>query len=262
MFSPWADDPSNFTLLKALYDSTQEEQQNALDKAKFYYQFEFGRCKFFVMDVRGERELLATQYKKLPNDYREPRMIGCDQKKALMEFLEEKNDTDLVKFIVTPVPFFPDYTGCLSKPADIWTGYAEQRMEILESIGEIADQQGNDFTRPIFLSGDVHHSLVAKLTIKTNLGKKLDLYSVISSAFNWYIFGLQRMSLHKQGKKSNLISHWRRRRRYKIENDMSCEIVTDVEKRNCYTIISVYGKKVKIERIPVKATAVSYEINV
>ena len=110
---------------------------------KFWYTVTNGVSDWFVMDVRTERKLHTTP----------PEMIGTVQMAALLDGL--KTSQARVKFVVTPVMFYPDLK---SDHGDSWKSFPEQRNQILDYI------RLNKIQNVIFVSGDVHCSLVSKLT--------------------------------------------------------------------------------------------------
>lgn len=107
---------------------------------KFWYQHSDGCCEFFMMDVRTER---APKYHQ---------MIDHEQMNGLKRFLLDSGDK--VKVIGTGVPFFPDGGD------DKWSGYSEQRNEIINFIRE------NKVRKVVFITGDVHFSSGAELRCK------------------------------------------------------------------------------------------------
>ncbi|MCW8931425.1 MAG: alkaline phosphatase D family protein [Gammaproteobacteria bacterium] len=131
----------------------------------YHYEFYHSNCAFFVMDVRCERE----------GDL----MISFHQKDCLFKFLEKNRNR--VRFIVSPVPFFPDTKKGIGAPKDKWAGHSAQRNKILKEMEEA------NHSDVIFLSGDVHCSFSATIE-KQNFR----VHSVISSAFNWCVFGLSK----------------------------------------------------------------------
>ncbi len=130
-----------------------------------WYSYRTGASKLFVMDTRTER-------------FEEPeairRMIGPEQMAALKAWLDEEEDTPTARFIVSSVPFFPEF---MPDPDDKWTRYKEQRFEILEHI------RMNNIRRVVFLGGDVHCSLTAQLAHEDD--DAFTVTSVISSSFFW-----------------------------------------------------------------------------
>lgn len=137
----------------------------------FWYQFSHGRSDFFVMDVRGER--------------REPFcMISKEQLLKVQEFLLQNPKHK--KFIVSSVPVFPDTKPPFGVPGDKWTAFPNQRKQLLQFIHE--KQKTGEVKDVTFLSGGVHCSFVAQAQFP---GVQYTMYSVVSSAFNWLVEGLQ-----------------------------------------------------------------------
>ena len=85
------------------------------------------------------------------------------------------NNSKLVKFVVSSVPFFPDTK---KTSTDKWSGFKSQRDTIISHI------QKHKIKNVVFLSGDVHCSMSAELDIGTDKNP-LKIYSIISSAFYW-----------------------------------------------------------------------------
>ncbi len=202
------------------------------------------------MDVRGQRQTLAEdQIGARESDYdKKVEMIDTEQKQALYDFLEAHQNQEKYKFIVSPTPMFPDYLGGFASPGDIWTGYAAQREEILTEIGKIAESKSGSYVLPVFLGGDVHQSLVAKLTFQTpDQSKSVTLHSIISSAFNWYVLGVQRGA----GKSGNLISKYRTKSNYE-KGDMYCEVIANSEiVKNNYAVISADEEGISVAQFKV-----------
>ena len=73
----------------------------------------------------------------------------------------------------------------VGQPQDKWGGYSEQRLRILEFI------RNNNIRKVVFLSGDVHVSLAARLQFRQ---QNIGVYSIISSGFTWPVPGLQRFN--------------------------------------------------------------------
>ena len=222
----------------------------ALKNTKYYYEFTHGDCVFFVMDVRGQRKTLAVDRNGSLQGYynKTVKMIGEDQKLALYDFLERNKNEQKVKFVVSPTPFFPDYIGGFSSPRDIWTGYAAQREEIINEIRRIAESKDDSYVLPVFLGGDVHQSLIATLTCKTSDPEKpMVLHSVVSSAFNWYIFGVQSGA----GQSGKLISKYRSDKNFE-KGDMNCEVIGESEiTKNNYAVITVNNGDITISQFKV-----------
>lgn len=99
-------------------------------------------------------------------------MVSTEQMMALKTWLSD--GAEAVKFVATPTPMFPDAE---SPTEDTWSGFIEQRNEILRFIQE------KKIPRVVFLSGDVHCAVSAKLTSSTD--PDFSVLSLISSAFYW-----------------------------------------------------------------------------
>ncbi len=243
-------DPDHNPGIEKLKESKGDVISGCLKNTKYYYKFTHGGCVFFVMDVRGQRKTLAVdRIGSLESDYEKTvEMVGEDQKQALYAFLKDDKNEKRVKFVVSPTPFFPDYIGGFSSPCDIWTGYAAQREEIINKIRRIAESKDDSYMLPVFLGGDVHQSLIAALTCKTLDQKKtMVLHSVVSSAFNWYVFGVQSSA----GQSGKLISKCRSATNYE-KGDMDCEVIGEsVITKNNYAVIVVDEKEITISQFKV-----------
>ncbi len=147
------------------------------DSKNLFYKFSHGPARVFSLDVRLERYMQPDP----------PQMISKRQQEKLQDWLRDNKSDDLVKFIVSAVPVFPDTKNPwyypFGAPEDKWAGYAEQRLKILDFI------QSEGIRKVVFLSGDVHVSLAAKLQ---HNNEDIGVYSIISSAFTWPVPGLQR----------------------------------------------------------------------
>ncbi len=131
---------------------------------KLWYKFRHGKSAFFVMDTRTERF----------SSYQPAQMISPEQMAALKNWLVAPSQGTNTKFIVTSVPFFPD-TRSGSK--DKWSGFTQQRLEILDYI------RAKKVSKVVFLSGDVHCSMDGQL--KCSSDPNFLVTSVISSSFFW-----------------------------------------------------------------------------
>ncbi len=139
------------------------EQENLAETPTArWYDFEWGPAKFFVLDVRTERF----------NSYQPPQMLGATQMAALKQWL--KANKTALKFIGTAVPFFPDTR---SRSKDKWSGFPEQREELLHFIRD------EKIEKVVFLGGDVHCSSWSRLLSSSTPG--FQVHSLISSAFFW-----------------------------------------------------------------------------
>lgn len=131
---------------------------------KLWYRFRHGKSAFFVMDTRTERY----------SSYEPAQIISPEQMDALKNWLVAPGQGTNTKFVVTSVPFFPD-TRSGSK--DKWSGFTEQRLEILDYI------RNNKVSKVVFLSGDVHCSMAGQL--KCSGDPDFLVTSVVSSSFFW-----------------------------------------------------------------------------
>lgn len=130
---------------------------------RYWYKYEIGRARFFVLDTRNER------YVNLAGA--PPRIISAIQMSALLQWLAD-SPPESVKFVVSSVPVFPDDR---SEIRDKWAGFPDQRQELLETI------RSRGVKKVVFLSGDVHCSGWTTLTCPTDAGFRV--HSVISSPF-------------------------------------------------------------------------------
>ncbi|MDP6830498.1 MAG: alkaline phosphatase D family protein [Alphaproteobacteria bacterium] len=131
---------------------------------RLWYRFRHGKSAFFVMDTRTER---------FPS-YSPPQMISPEQMTALKNWLVAEGQESNYKFVVTSVPFFPDtHAGSEDK----WSGFTDQRLEILDHIREKC------VSKVVFLSGDVHCSMAGQL--KCSADPNFLVTSIISSSFFW-----------------------------------------------------------------------------
>jgi alkaline phosphatase D len=139
-------------------------------KRRYYYKFSQGNCEFFVLDTRSKRQV-STQ-------------LGQEQLEELLAWINEPSEK--IKFIVSPVPIFPDvqHFATPTLQQDTWSGFQQERLVILDNIYESKNRN------IAFLSGDVHCSFIAELTC--NKDPNFKIYNIVSSAFNWILPGLNR----------------------------------------------------------------------
>ena len=130
--------------------------------SQLWYTYTDGCCDVFVTDSRTERFLRSDG----PSE-----IISSAQMNALKKWLADESGR--VKIIVTSVPFIPD--SAKGESTDKWSGFQEQRIELLEHI------ERNRIQRVVFFSGDVHASMSVELLSPSGL----KIVSVISSAFFW-----------------------------------------------------------------------------
>ena len=129
----------------------------------FWYDYTDGCCDVFVTDSRTERYL--------GDSYGGREMISRQQMNKLKRWL--KDESGRVKIIVTSVPFVPDSAS--EENPDKWSGFQEQRQEILRHIAR------HHVQKVVFFSGDVHASFSGELVSPSNL----KIITVVSSAFFW-----------------------------------------------------------------------------
>lgn len=130
---------------------------------RYWYTYEIGPARFFVLDTRNERYLHLAGT--------DPQIVSPTQMSALVQWLTE-SPNDSAKFVVSSVPVFPDDR---SQIPDKWAGFPRQRRELLEEI------RSRGIRKVVFLSGDVHCSGWTELGCRTDPAFRV--YSVISSPF-------------------------------------------------------------------------------
>lgn len=111
-------------------------------------------CDVFVLDCRGERRSASGQY------------ISPEQMTWLKTELAAS--TARFKFIMNSVPIidFSDLIGEV-EAIDRWQGFPEQRFEILSHI------EDNAISGVLWLSGDFHFGLVAKVSAEGSIGDSM-----------------------------------------------------------------------------------------
>lgn len=124
----------------------------------YWYQFSDGDIEWFVTDSRTRRNLSAE----------DRRILDEAQEQALLEWLS--NSTARVKFVVTSVMFYPDRK---LHGDDAWKVFPEQRLRLLETI------RTRRIKNVVFISGDVHGSLTARLTHSED--PDFEVHTVVSS---------------------------------------------------------------------------------
>ena len=140
-----------------------------------YFQFSQGPASFFMMDTRRYRtapESLTnlTSAKPLygsPSTTRhsaeESTMLGAEQLSALLEFLQQPEDSSVHwKIVATSVPFTKNWRFGTS---DTWGGFLTERSRIIEAM-HFAEQ--NLGVRIVILSGDRHEFAAIRYPPKGN----------------------------------------------------------------------------------------------
>jgi len=177
---------------------------------RLYYSMQCGGYPFFALDMRTQRFM-----ENAPNDLSDNRLLGRpsrgqgepSQLERLVRWLRDSQSQhgNAPKFIVSPSVFAPNptdaRTGRLGKPSlkvnqtqlikwmeasDSWPAFPETRRAILRVIIDKKIQN------VVFLSGDIHCSNVAQISLKDRgqaitdaEGKPLTMASITSSAFYW-----------------------------------------------------------------------------
>ena len=137
---------------------TTNGQINRAVLEHYWYQFSDGDIEWFVTDSRTRRNLS-------PDDRR---ILDEAQEHALLKWLI--NSPARVKFVVTSVMFYPDRKRLGD---DAWKAFREQRLRILETI------RTRRIKNVVFVSGDVHGSLTARLTHSED--PDFEVHTVVSS---------------------------------------------------------------------------------
>jgi alkaline phosphatase D len=145
---------------------------------KFWYTVANGTSDWFVLDTRTERNLQAT-----PN-----KILSEAQMTALLNWM--RNSRARVKFVITPVMFFPDLK---SDHGDSWQSFPEQRQQLLEFI------RLNKIKNVVFVSGDVQCSMAAKMTHSSD--PDFSVHAIVSSP----LFKIPRSASHAYTYKSDFI---------------------------------------------------------
>ena len=196
---------------------------------KIWYTHRHGCAEYFVMDTRTERF----------TELEPPEIISGEQMDALKAWLVATDDT--IKFIVSSVPFFPDVPVGAQ---DRWSGFREQRREILDFI------RTNKVRRVVFLSGDIHCSGTSQLTCSKD--SKFRVTSLISSPFYWPYPHVKRSHMTTEGvlESSNGVD-------YVLDNvgnyhgtDNFTRVSADLESG---LTVEIYGRKGKLlERVKLR----------
>ena len=108
-----------------------------------HYLFEYNRTPFFVLDTRTSRSRVENN------------MVSTKQEMALFEWLNKNKTKQTFKIIVTAIPFLVDMKNT---EHDKWSSsrFRVQRNRIIDFIVQ------NRISNVVFLSGDVHCSLITE----------------------------------------------------------------------------------------------------
>lgn len=112
-------------------------------KNDLHYLFEYNRTPFFVLDTRTSRSRVENN------------MVSTKQEMALFEWLNKNKTKQTFKIIVTAIPFLVDMKNT---EHDKWSSsrFRVQRNRIIDFIVQ------NRISNVVFLSGDVHCSLITE----------------------------------------------------------------------------------------------------
>ncbi|WP_046166832.1 alkaline phosphatase D family protein [Chromobacterium vaccinii] len=187
-----------FNLAIAAYRSYQWVHGPSCYGQRLFYQFQCGRYPFFAMDSRTQRYM-----DDVPDNLDDNHLLGrpslADEEPSqldlLLAWLADCQDKlgDTPKFIVSPSVFAPNpmdarsgRAGCGADRArwceatDSWPAFPATRAALLRLIVEKRVQN------VVFLSGDIHCSNIAELSLSGSAeAERLRVLSITSSAFYW-----------------------------------------------------------------------------
>jgi phosphodiesterase/alkaline phosphatase D-like protein len=134
-----------------------------------YYSFGFAGAEFFVLDVRTER-------------YRHngAQMISSMQMNRFKSWLLQHAGRP--KLVVSSIPFVSEVRDA----GDKWCGEAfrPQREEIIDFLAQ------NEIDGVVFLTGDMHCSYHATLTVSPPAGRPFVVHELMSSPINQFTGGM------------------------------------------------------------------------
>jgi len=132
--------------MKVYREFVHIRQPNTFGNQALYYIFSYGNARFFVMDCRTERIGFTAGAE---------RIVGDAQLAALKKWLVD-HKTEL-KFVVSSVPFVMN----VKNDDDKWgaSSFRKQKDEVIDHLMK------NQIGRLVFLTGDMHSSYHAKMTI-------------------------------------------------------------------------------------------------
>ncbi|MFT3801676.1 MAG: alkaline phosphatase D family protein [Burkholderiaceae bacterium] len=171
--------------------ATYEKWQHALvsDRGRdpcYSYRFSPAGFPFFVLDTRTARTGRALARKQPPLIALPPpgeaRLVHADTLERLLTWLEA--GPDVPKFIVTPAVVFPVQVRTQADDPgewltlDDWGGYPSTLFTVLDRIRERA------IRNVVFISGDLHLSLVSRLSMRAADGTEVLVHSIVSSGLH------------------------------------------------------------------------------
>lgn len=163
--------------LKAYREFAHIRHPDSFDDGQAYhYTFRCGDAEFFVLDTRTERRLNPRRDAS-GAVIREPELIGPRQMTRFKDWLKAKKNA--LKFVVTSVPFVGEVSDADDR-IDKWNGplFLRQREEILRHMAE------HDIYGTVFLTGDMHTSYHATLTLTRPNGAPIVMHELMSSPIN------------------------------------------------------------------------------
>lgn len=154
------------------------------DETSFAYSFNYGAAAFFVLDTRTRR---------IKRKFHKNTLLGEDQWKRLMDWLDNVKDTHPVKFIVTSSALL--FRMYADFPQDRWTGFRGERKKLLEYLAD------NNIEGVYLLAGDLHSAHAVSAELRGSDGHKFPLWEFCSSPFeqttNWLAKGTYFPLMHR-----------------------------------------------------------------
>lgn len=168
-FSPTDDDLAPFAVPgRKAYELFQHAHNPDSAPGSLYYDFAYGDVRFFVMDVRFER------------DAPEGLMISQAQERAFLAWAEAH--ADALKFVVTPVPILGQTVPVIGDQEDKWCGkrFRTQRNRIVSTLAD------RGIERLVFLTGDMHASYHLRTTL-TKGGERRVYHELMSGPIDHFL---------------------------------------------------------------------------
>lgn len=174
-----------FAAAKQAYGEYQHSHNPPTDREQWDYTFTWGRCAFFVLDMRGHRD-----YGRPTDD----KILGAAQFRRLEAWLKGAEATEAsVVFIVSPVPtvhlkdFVMNYLdltllGLADDLRDEWE-HPSNRAEFFRLLNAVFDFSQRHGKKVVFLSGDVHISAAFRLTSQATPAARV--YQLTSSGITY-----------------------------------------------------------------------------
>lgn len=156
---------------KQAYKEYQHSRNPQTFSPAFYYSFDYAGAQFFALDLRTERHVGANAT-----------ICGSRQMADFKSWLLTHKRA--LKFVVTSIPF----VGEARDGNDKWCGtmFSAQRDEIIDFVA------ANGIDRLVFLTGDMHCSYHATMTVKATAGD-ITVHELMSSPINQATSGLHQL---------------------------------------------------------------------